>query len=331
MSISKYLFIFLLFSFSSHAFNNQQDKFEKTPREICQIGQDFMLKWSARDRIDNSNDWTEWRIREIKLAKGDFIYIYKKKNGLYNYVTSDLDKSFPIKNNDGDKIEGGFLYEDIKIDDVIVDCKKIKTKIELIKYETYDVFLQDDLFNGFSDNKEIAGEGILEFPTQSECRKINNFPLMFLIYHSGGKILTAYKNILHEMCVATFEPKIFEARGHDANFYDTSKDIAWTTEHAGALDALKSLDVVSKNKKVDSSKIGIMGWSWGAAVAIETQNKFNIDIIKPKNEFAFHFALYPICYHYENSKATNAPLFILMGDKDYLPHELCEEYISDLN
>ena len=40
-----------------------------------------MLKWSARDRIDNSNDWTEWRIREIKLAKGDFIYIYKKKNG----------------------------------------------------------------------------------------------------------------------------------------------------------------------------------------------------------------------------------------------------------
>ena len=331
MSISKYLFIFLLFSFSSHAFNNQQEKFEKTPREICQIGQDFMLKWSARDRIDNSNDWTEWRIREIKLAKGDFIYIYKKKNGLYNYVTSDLDKSFPIKNNDGDKIEGGFLYEDIKIDDVIVDCKKIKTKTELIKYETYDVFLQDDLFNGFSDNKEIAGEGILEFPTQSECSKIKNYPVMFLIYHSGGKIMTAYKNILHEMCVATFEPKIFEARGHDANFYDTSKDISWTTEHAGALDALKSLDVVSKNKKVDSSKIGIMGWSWGAAVAIETQNKFNIDIIKPKNEFAFHFALYPICYHYENSKATNAPLFILMGDKDYLPHELCEEYISDLN
>ena len=75
MSISKYLFIFILFSFSSHAFNNQQEKFEKTPREICQIGQDFMLKWSARDRIDNSNDWTEWRIREIKLAKGDFIYI----------------------------------------------------------------------------------------------------------------------------------------------------------------------------------------------------------------------------------------------------------------
>jgi hypothetical protein len=126
MSISKYLFIFLLFSFSSHAFNNQQDKFEKTPREICQIGQDFMLKWSARDRIDNSNDWTEWRIREIKLAKGDFIYIYKKKNGLYNYVTSDLDKSFPIKNNDGDKIESSFLYEDIKIDDVIVYFKKIK-------------------------------------------------------------------------------------------------------------------------------------------------------------------------------------------------------------
>jgi len=78
MSISKYLFIFLLFSFSSHAFNNQQEKYEKTPREICQISQDFMLKKSGRDRIDNSNDWTEWRIQEIKLTKGDFLYLFKK-------------------------------------------------------------------------------------------------------------------------------------------------------------------------------------------------------------------------------------------------------------
>jgi dienelactone hydrolase len=327
----KYFFIFILFCFSSHAFTNNPEKYELKPREICQISQDFMIKVSARDPIDSKN-YTEWRFKEIKLTKDDFLYLYKKKsNGTYWYVTSDLSQKFIKKNRDTDKIEGSFLYEDIKIEDVIIDCKKIKTKTELIKYETHDVFLQDDLFDGLNDNKKITGEGLLEFPTQSECSKIKSFPVMFLIYHSGGKIMPAYKNILHEMCIATFEPNIFGARGHEENFYDTSKDIAWTTEHAGALDALKSLDVVSKNKKVDPSKIGIMGWSWGASVAIETQNKFNLNIVKPKNEFAFHFALYPYCYHYENSRASEAPLFILMGDKDYLPYKLCEEYISDLN
>ena len=133
---------------------------------------------------------------------------------------------------------------------------------------------------------------------------------------------------VHEMCVATFEPYIFRARGHESNFYDTTKDIAWTTEQAGVLDSLFSLDVVSKNKKVNVSKIGIMGWSYGGTVAIEAQNNFNIDLIKPKNKFALHLALYPYCFSYENSKTTNAPLFILMGDKDYLPHTLCEEYIK---
>ena len=43
---------------------------------------------------------------------------------------------------------------------------------------------------------------------------------------------------------------------------------------------------------------------------------------------ALHLALYPYCFSYENSKTSNAPLFILMGDKDYLPHTLCEEYIK---
>ena len=52
-----------------------------------------------------------------------------------------------------------------------------------------------------------------------------------------------YKYILHEMCVATFEPYIFRARGHNANFYDTTKEIAWTTEQAGVLDSLIAFSI----------------------------------------------------------------------------------------
>ena len=121
---------------------------------------------------------------------------------------------------------------------------------------------------------------------------------------------------------------IFKARGYDSNMYDTTKDVVWITEQAGALDSFIALDVVSKNKKINASKIGIMGWSYGGTVTIEVQNNFNIDLIKPKNKFALHLALYPYCFSYENSKTTDAPLFILMGDKDYLPPSICEEYIK---
>ena len=55
-----------------------------------------------------------------------------------------------------------------------------------------------------------------------------------------------YKYILHKMCVATFEPYIFKARGYDSNMYDTTKDVVWITEQAGALDSFIALDVVSK-------------------------------------------------------------------------------------
>ena len=288
---------------------------------ICKVKQDIVLN------MNWLQDDGKWELEPIYLKKGDYLSVHKKKkNNQKYYATSSA--VFPVKNNEWDKVTVSKKYEGVKIKDVIVDCRKVKNKIKKISYDTYDIFTQEDLFNGLKDNKKIKGKGELVFPVQEKCKKIKKYPVMFLIHHSGGDIMMDYKHILHEMCVATFEPYIFRARGHESNFYDTTKDIAWTTEQAGVLDSLISLDVVSKNKKVNVSKIGIMGWSYGGTVAIEAQNNFNIDLIKPKNKFALHLALYPYCFSYENSKTTNAPLFILMGDKDYLPHTLCEEYIK---
>ena len=76
--------------------------------------------------------------------------------------------------------------------------------------------------------------------------------LKILFVHSPS-ILVA-KNI-------TFEPKIFFSRGSHRNKFDPDADIQWTTITQGAVDSLMAIDVIANNKQIDSSKIGIMGWS----------------------------------------------------------------------
>ena len=52
-------------------------------------------------------------------------------------------------------------------------------------------------------------------------------------------------------------------------------------------------------------------------MSVEAQNMFNLDVIKPKNQFALHLAYYTYCYQYENTNTTDAPLTIFSpkGDK----------------
>jgi len=274
--------------------------------ELCKVNQDISF-YKGWKKDENSKSWN---LELVNLSKGQFLTIHKSKGGRKFYLSSGAE--FPLKNDDWDRVTMRNKYKGLKIAD-IVDCHKHKAKTKKISYDTYHIFTQNDLFNGLEDNKKIKGKGDLEFPTNKECKGIKKFPLMFLIHHSGGDIMIEYKYILHKMCVATFEPYIFKARGYDSNMYDTTKDVVWITEQAGALDSFIALDVVSKNKKINASKIGIMGWSYGGTVTIEVQNNFNIDLIKPKNKFALHLALYPYCFSYENSKTTDAPLFIFMA------------------
>ncbi len=202
---------------------------------------------------------------------------------------------------------------------------------QTIEYNTYDLDTQEDLFDGLEDNDQITGFGTLNFPQHDHCKKIDKYSVMFLIHHSGGEIVPGYKEHLHNLCVATFEPHILDSRGHNKFHTDTTDEVVWVTEVAGAVDSLIALDVVATHDKVNPDAIGILGWSWGGSVAIETQNNFFIQKINPKNRFALHYAVYPYCFQYEDTSTTDAPLMILMGDKDQmLPHQLCVEYIDSL-
>ena len=157
---------------------------------ICKVKQDITLN------MNWLQDDGKWELEPIYLKKGDYLSVHKKKkNNQKYYATSSA--VFPVKNNEWDKVTVSKKYEGVKIKDVIVDCRKVKNKIKKISYDTYDIFTQEDLFNGLKDNKKIKGKGELVFPVQEKCKKIKKYPVMFLIHHSGGDIMMDYKHILH--------------------------------------------------------------------------------------------------------------------------------------
>ena len=293
--------------------------------EFCKSSEDVLLG------IKSKQPEGDWDTYTLQIKKDENITLHQTADGFEEIYMSEKFETFVRKNNDVDVVEIRDNIEGYTLEDIIINCRENKTIIETIEYETYDVFLQDDLFNGLSDNQKIKAKGTLEIPTQDDCKKINKYPLMFLVHHSGGFIMKDYKYILHEMCVATFEPFMFQARGFYEAEYNTDDDVKWTTETAGVIDSYLSLDLIAEDVRIDSSKIGIIGWSWGGIVAIESQHKFNLDLLKPKNNFMLHFAVYPFCNHYEgtNMDTTDAPLFIFSGELDTItPYNQCEEYIE---
>ena len=309
---------------------------ESDTLEICKVKQDYAFKkyYTKRDNRDvwlftETANFIEGEHWGVKYKEKD---TFKQKPSFINgNVVTRLD--YPV-DNDSDKIEliNGHTKKLKK--DELFECYKnnvVKTKIN---FDSYNVFTQNDLFNGLSDNKKISAYGFLEIPKFKECKGIKKYPVMFLIHHSGGSIMTEYKYYLQRNCIATFEPKIFFSRGSNRNEFDPDADIQWTTITQGAVDSLMAIDVIANNKQIDSSKIGIMGWSYGGSVSVETQNMFNLDVIKPKNQFALHLAYYTYCYQYENTNTTDAPLTIFSpkGDKgEKTRNQVCHEWIKKIS
>ena len=203
---------------------------------------------------------------------------------------------------------------------------KIKEKEKIIFASSSPTWYVD-LFDGIDNDQPQESFGYLEFPFFHNEKK--PIPLMIMVHSSSGKkIHRKWHVFMHKLGVATFEPRVFEPRKSERNIY--LKGGKWITEAMGTADALRALDVLAADPRIDAKKIGIMGWSYGGTVAVATKI-FVKDIIS-KNKFALHVAYYPWCYLHKKPPTSDAPLLIFSGGKDMVtPAQLCKEYVQDLN
>lgn len=153
------------------------------------------------------------------------------------------------------------------------------------------------------------------------------YPAMVLAHGSGGiekKDWERWVPLLNQLGIATFVVDSFTPRGIARTVDDQSQ----LDQSANDADALAALQLLAGDPRIDPARIGVMGFSRGGTVALETAvDRFRRGIIHNNVKFAAHIAFYPGCalrYWRTPSPLTGAPIMLALGEQDnYTPPRAC--------
>lgn len=168
--------------------------------------------------------------------------------------------------------------------------------------------------------------GTLEFPANMTNARV---PAVVLMHGSsgieGGTTLE-WAAYLRQLGLATFVVDSFEPRGVTS----TSTNQSLVTYTTSGLDALAALKVLLKHPRIDSNKIGVMGFSRGGVATQEAAFvSFNRAMMGEGQKFALHLSLYGSCALFGTT--TGAPVFHFIGDKDgWANTALCTRYTETM-
>jgi len=176
------------------------------------------------------------------------------------------------------------------------------------------------------ERKPVAIWGTLDVPTGGRAP----YPAMVIAHGSGGieqKEWDRWVPLLNQMGVATFVVDSFTPRG----IARTVDDQAQLDQSANDADALFALKLLAADARIDPARIGVMGFSRGGTVALETAvERFRRGVIQDKVTFAAHIAFYPACglrYWRTPSPLTGAPIMMALGELDnYTPPRACQAF-----
>ena len=172
--------------------------------------------------------------------------------------------------------------------------------------------------------------GFLSFPEEVKTA----VPAMIIAHGSAGlqqKDTERWVPLFHKMGMATFVVDSFSPRG----IKQTTDDQLVLDQAANDADALFALKLLAQDKRIDPKRIGVIGFSRGGGVAIETAiEPFRKGIIKDSLRFAAHVAFYPGCivrYWANPAPMTGAPIMMALGEKDdYTPPQPCIDYAETM-
>jgi dienelactone hydrolase len=103
---------------------------------------------------------------------------------------------------------------------------------------------------------------------------------------------------------------------------ETATNQGQLSSWADATDALAALEILAADPRIDKTRIGIVGWSRGAAVAVDTAlESVRKSVIKDDLKFALHVAFYsPANVQYRSRVTDKSPIMFLHGEADdYTP------------
>jgi len=205
------------------------------------------------------------------------------------------------------------------------------TEVGRIELHTFDsVTLTDQEFlQGKENGKPVTLSAELRLPRQ----KMTSYPAVVLIHGSGGisGYVDDWAQELNAMGVAVYIVDSFTARG----LYKVNNDQSQLGRLAMIVDVYRALERLAQDKRIDSKRIALMGFSRGGQVTLYAGLKRFYHLHGPRSghEFAAYLAFYPACNtHYkDDDNIANKPVRVFHGSADnYNPVAPCRDYVERL-
>jgi uncharacterized protein len=153
-------------------------------------------------------------------------------------------------------------------------------------------------------------------------------PAVVIAHGSGGVdgLGDFYESALNEAGIATLQINMWEARGVTGVANRPRAPILTYP------DAFSALGFLAAHPRIVPTRIGILGFSWGAAISLGSAEKLYAGMFGGGRQFKAHVANYPPCYAANNTtipvlnppsqtgtqflNLTGAPVMIQIGSKD---------------
>lgn len=182
---------------------------------------------------------------------------------------------------------------------------------------------------GQSSGVPVTLAGELRYPRI----KKDQYPAVLLVHGSGGisGYIDDWASTLNQAGIATFIVDSFTGRGIDK----VNNNQALLGRLAQIIDAYRALDVLAKQKKIDKTRIALMGFSRGGQVALYSSLKrfHKLQGTGSDNDFSAYLAFYPSCVtrYKEDTDIVKKPIRIYHGTADnYNPIAPCRKYVQQL-
>jgi len=207
----------------------------------------------------------------------------------------------------------------------------VLAEVGRIELHTFDsVTLTDQEFlQGKENGKPVTLSAELRLPRQ----KMTSYPAVVLIHGSGGisGYVDDWAQELNAMGVAVYIVDSFTARG----LYKVNNDQSQLGRLAMIVDVYRALERLAQDKRIDSKRIALMGFSRGGQVTLYAGLKRFYHLHGPRSghEFAAYLAFYPACNtHYkDDDNIANKPVRVFHGSADnYNPVAPCRDYVERL-